>query len=77
MKEPPTPMAKRLRDLREAKGMSQAELAEELGVHQSTITSLELGRYEPRLLTAICLADVLGVTLDYLATGRGDPDRKP
>ena len=46
-------MQNRVRELREAKGLSQGELAEELGVSRQTINSIEVGRYIPSLPLAL------------------------
>jgi DNA-binding transcriptional regulator YiaG len=40
--------AQRLRALRQHLGLTQQELAEELGTRQQTISEWETGRYEPR-----------------------------
>jgi len=54
-------MAKRLRELREAKGLSQDDLARLSGVARATIQSAELGRRKPRPSTRRRLAQALGV----------------
>lgn len=45
-----------VRDLRLARALSQAELAEALGVSRQTINAIETGRYQPSLPLAILLA---------------------
>ena len=70
-KTPPTPLGARLQSLRLEKGWTVAKLAVEAGVSETVIHHIERGRNEPSLFSAICLADALGVFLDYLATGRG------
>ena len=70
-KEPPTPMGRRLRDLRKEKGWSQEKLAEESGVSIKAIRTTERSTHDPSLFSAICLADALGCSLDYLVLGRG------
>lgn len=72
-KEPPTPMGRRMQDLRKAKGWSQERLAEEAGLSVKAVRSVEVGGHDPTLFSVICLADALGVTLDYLVMGRGTP----
>jgi putative transcriptional regulator len=54
-----------LRALRFAAGeMTQAELAERVGVTRQTIIAIEQGRYSPSLEMAFQLARVFGVPLD-------------
>ena len=54
-------MREKIRALREAKGLSQTELAEALGVDQTTISAWENGKAEPTLFNLRRLADLLGV----------------
>lgn len=56
----------RMRTLRATYGMSQADLAQRVGVTRQTINAVESGEYNPTiaLCRAICMA--LGTTLDYL-----------
>ena len=54
---------KRIRELREAKGMSQIALAEKIGIEQPHLSNLENGRKEPKLRVIEMLASGLGVSL--------------
>ena len=63
--------AERMRETRLDLGMNQAELARKMGMSQQAISSIESGRREAYFFTVICVADALGVSLDYLA-GRTD-----
>jgi putative transcriptional regulator len=45
-----------VRALRTAQGLSQAELAQAMGVSRQTINSIETDRYTPSLALAIALA---------------------
>jgi len=54
----------RIRDLREAKGMTQADLAARVDVARQTIIAVEKGRYDPSLSLAFRIADVFGRTVD-------------
>lgn len=45
-----------IRDLRQAAGVSQRELAEALNVSRQTVNSIEVGRYDPSLPLAIAIA---------------------
>lgn len=63
-------IGKRLRQLRENSGLTQPELAEKLGVNQSTITRYENGTKIPTLPVAIQMADIFGCSLDSLVERR-------
>lgn len=54
----------RVRELREACGLSQAALAEAVGVTRQTIISLERGGYVPSLLLAMSLAERFGMAVE-------------
>lgn len=49
-------MKNRVRDLREARGWSQGELAEHLDVSRQTVNAIENGKYDPSLPLAFKLA---------------------
>jgi putative transcriptional regulator len=54
-----------IRRLRFANGeMTQAELADRIGVTRQTIIAIEQGRYSPSLEMAFQIAGVFGVPLD-------------
>jgi len=68
-------------------GLSQAELARQLGMRQPHVARLEAGDHEPSLATLGRLADVLNLDfsievkrnrlrLRYPARGTGEPERK-
>lgn len=59
----------RIKDLREAKGLTQEQVAQKLGVTQGTIAHWESGARTPTLTNMVKIADVLGVSLDE-AMGR-------
>jgi len=50
-----------LKALRAAKGWTVRELGERAGLSYQTVSSLETGRYEPKLSTLAALARALGV----------------
>jgi len=61
----PTRVTNSIRSLRFAHGeMTQAELAERVGVTRQTVIAIEQGRYSPSLETAFQIARVFGVPLD-------------
>lgn len=53
-------------------GITNAVLAKKIGVSTSLISKLERDLSEPSLFVATCLADVFGVSLDYLAGRKTD-----
>jgi putative transcriptional regulator len=57
-------MKNRLRELREAKGWSQQQLAEKLGVSRQTVISIELGKYDPSLPLAFAIAAVFSSAIE-------------
>ena len=56
----------RLKELRVAKGLSQMQLAQAVGVSQSAIAKWELGKTEPTASAIIFLAAFFKETTDYL-----------
>ena len=68
---------KRLRDLREDHDIQQKELARILGVDAARVSEWERGVYEPRLDVLYKLADIYGVSLDYLCGRTNTAKRYP
>jgi transcriptional regulator with XRE-family HTH domain len=65
----------RLAGAREAAGLSQRELASRVGVKAQTVEAWENDAKEPRANRLQMLAGLLGVSLSWLLTGKGDgPD---
>jgi putative transcriptional regulator len=61
----PTRITNQIRALRFARGeMTQAELADRIGVTRQTVIAIEQGRYSPSLEMAFQIARVFGVSLD-------------
>jgi putative transcriptional regulator len=61
----PTKVTNQIRRLRFETGeMTQAELAERIGVTRQTIIAIEHGRYSPSLEMAFQIANAFDVTLD-------------
>jgi putative transcriptional regulator len=59
------PIANQIRRLRfQAGEMTQAELAERIGMTRQTIAAIEAGKYSPSLEAAFRIAQVFGVRLD-------------
>lgn len=56
----------RIREIRQHIGLTQAEVAEKLGIAKQSVTNYESGKTDPSIRNLIALASVLGVTTDYL-----------
>ena len=70
----PTRVTNRIRALRTDHGdMTQADLAEKLGVTRQTVIAIEQGKYSPSLEMAFQIARVFDVPLDdVFHYGEGD-----
>jgi transcriptional regulator with XRE-family HTH domain len=56
-------LGKNLRKIREAKGLSQEQLALEADFYRTYVGHIETGRYSPTVYTIWRLAKALGVTI--------------
>ena len=65
-------MQSTVRERREAKGLSQEQLALELGVSRQTISYIETGRYVPSLPLAMKLAHFFKTSVETLFVLEGD-----
>lgn len=57
-------MRNEVRALRTGRSLSQAQLAEALGVSRQTVNSIETGRYMPSLPLAIAIARLFRTTVE-------------
>ena len=57
---------KKLKELREEKGLSQVQLGKEIGIAPRTISGYETGTREPDFQTLKKLCKFFGVSSDYL-----------
>lgn len=62
----------RVRDMRIARGMSQAELARQLDVSAAAVWNWEMNGVQPRPAMLARVAGALGTSEDYLLTGAAD-----
>lgn len=63
----------RIKELREQKGMKQAELGQLLNVNNSAISKYESGKLQLTDDTLVKLSDIFGVSIDYILS-RNDND---
>lgn len=61
-----TNIARNIQELRKAKGMTQLELAERLNYSDKAVSKWERGESLPDVIILAELAELFGVTLDYL-----------
>jgi len=61
----------RVRQLRLDRGLSQAALADLLGVSRQTVNAIETGKYDPSLPLAFAIARAFGKRIEDIF----DPDR--
>ena len=66
---------KRIAELRQARGWTQRELAEKMGLYASAISKYELGTAEPNTASLIKFSQVFDVSIDYLIENTDDPTR--
>ena len=61
-------MKNKIRDLRAARGWSQAALADLLDVSRQTVNAIETGRYDPSLPLAFAIAKVFETSIEAIFT---------
>ncbi len=66
MKTPEEILGERIRVARDARGMSQAELAEEIQSNQRVISQIEKGKTDMKMSTLRRIAAALRVSVDWL-----------
>jgi putative transcriptional regulator len=59
-------LANRLKDCRAQLGLTQAELAERVGVTRKTVNTVENGVFTPSATLAIKLSQALGLSVEQL-----------
>lgn len=66
-------MKDRIKQVRQAAGVSQAVFAEKIGLSRNYVAMLEIGQREPSDRTISDICRVFGVNRDWLVTGEGEP----
>lgn len=64
-------VGERIKNLRQEKKMSQQEFADAINVAYSTVSMYENGERIPRDQIKLAIANLFGVTVDYLFFGVG------
>lgn len=68
---------KRLKELREAKNLTQSQVARDLNMPRQSISHYEKGDRQPDYEIALTIARYYGVTVDYLLGGDDAPEMPP
>ena len=66
-------MKNQIRELRAARGWSQAHLADLLGVSRQTVIAIETGRYDPSLPLAFTISKLFDQAIESIFY----PDQEP
>jgi len=61
-------MNNRVRELRTARGWSQAEVADKLDVSRQTVNAVETGKYDPSLPLAFKIARLFAKSIESIFT---------
>lgn len=70
-------LKKRLVGLRRGRGLTQDELAREVGVTRQAVSKWERGIIAPSTLNLIALGQLYGIPLDELVNGESPPREEP
>lgn len=69
------PLENNLKEVREARGWSQGELARRLGVSRQTINAVETDKYDPSLPLALRMAKLFGIAVPELFVDHWQPEK--
>lgn len=61
-------VGKQIKELRERQGLTQAALAEKVGIERSTVTRIEAGSMNPTVGILTRIATALGASVEILLT---------
>lgn len=62
-------VAERLREAREAAGLSQGQVAKKIGMHRPTISEIEAGRRKISAEELDTFANLYGVSIEWIVSG--------
>jgi transcriptional regulator with XRE-family HTH domain len=75
--KPSVSIGHRLREAREARGLTQVDVAARTGIRQATISKFEKGQIgEPGAQKIAALAQALDVSMEWIITGAGEGPRR-
>ena len=72
----PRQLGKRIKMARFLSSQSQSDLAEKIGVSQSTISNIECGREIPRVDRLLQIADILAISFSELIGDVDEPKKQ-
>lgn len=64
-------MKNRVRELREERGLSQADFGQKIGVSRQTVYAIEVGKYDPSLPLAFQIAKQFGRRIEDIFDPEG------
>lgn len=70
-------LGERITELRKISGISQNQLAKDMGVSRQAVSKWENGQSTPDPIKIIHLAQILDTDVEYLSTGRRNYGRRP
>ncbi len=59
-------MKNKVKELREAKGLTQKELGQKVGVSRQAVNAIETGKFDPSIWLAYDLATYFGLSIEEL-----------
>jgi transcriptional regulator with XRE-family HTH domain len=62
-------VAERLREAREASGLSQGQVAKKIGLHRPTVSEIEAGRRKVSAEELAEFGDLYGVSIEWIVNG--------
>ncbi|WP_339371993.1 helix-turn-helix domain-containing protein [Paenibacillus elgii] len=70
-------IGERFKCLRNSKGLSQREFAQEIGISQGTLSDIEKGKFKPSIETISAVSNYCGVSTDWLIKGDYSSSSRP
>lgn len=61
----------KIREIRQRKGLSQEDIAAEMGILQSTYNKIECGKIKLKFDHVLCICEILKVHIEEIIPGKG------